>query len=69
VAAPASGAAAFRLPGRLLLPVLGVAICALLLTRVDFSKSVILLVTIAVGLVNWAVVRARPAPAFPAPKA
>jgi amino acid transporter len=53
------GAAAFRLPGGLLLPVVGVALCAVLLTRVDFSKSVILLATIAVALLNWALVRDR----------
>jgi amino acid transporter len=53
------GAAAFRVPGGLTLPVLGVAICALLLTRVDFGKSVILLATIAVALTNWALVRDR----------
>jgi amino acid transporter len=53
------GAAAFRVPGGLTLPVLGVAICALLLTRVDFGKSVILLATIAVALMNWALVRDR----------
>jgi hypothetical protein len=55
------GAAAFRLPGGLVLPVLGMVICAVLLTRVDFSKSVILLVTIAIALVNWLMVRDRPA--------
>ena len=53
------GAAAFRVPGGLTLPVLGVAICALLLTRVDFGKSVILLATIAGALLNWALVRDR----------
>jgi len=53
------GAAAFRVPGGLTLPVLGVAICALLLTRVDFGKSLILLATIAVALLNWALVRDR----------
>jgi amino acid transporter len=53
------GAAAFRVPGGLTLPVLGIAICALLLTRVDFGKSVILLATIGVALLNWAVVRDR----------
>ena len=50
-------AAAFRVPGGLTLPVLGIAICALLLTRVDFGKSLILLATIAVALLNWALVR------------
>jgi len=53
------GAAAFRVPGGLTLPVLGVAICVLLLTRVDFGKSVILLATIASALLNWALVRDR----------
>jgi len=52
-------AATFRVPGGLTLPVIGVAICALLLTRVDFGKSVILLATIAVALLNWALVRDR----------
>ena len=51
------GAATFRVPGGLLLPVLGVVLCALLLTRVDFTKSVILLVTIGIALANWAAVR------------
>lgn len=53
------GAAAFRVPGGLTLPVMGVAICALLLTRVEFGKSIILLATIAVALLNWALVRDR----------
>jgi APA family basic amino acid/polyamine antiporter len=57
-------AAAFRLKGGIALPAAGVAICALLLGGVDFSKSVILLATIAVGLLNWALVRGRPAAAF-----
>jgi basic amino acid/polyamine antiporter, APA family len=50
-------AAAFRLPLGPLLPVLGLGVCAVLLTGVDFSKSVILLTTIIVALVNWALVR------------
>jgi amino acid transporter len=53
------GAAAFRVPGGLTLPVLGVVMCALLLTRVDFGKSVILLATMGVALLNWALVRDR----------
>jgi basic amino acid/polyamine antiporter, APA family len=52
-------AAAFHVPGGLTLPVLGIAICALLLTRVDFGKSLIVLATIAVALLNWALVRGR----------
>jgi basic amino acid/polyamine antiporter, APA family len=52
-------AAPFRLPGGLTLPVIGMVICAVLVTRVDFGKSVILLVTIAAALINWALVRDR----------
>ena len=50
-------AAAFRLPGGVILPVMGVMICAVLLTRVDFSKSLILLATIGAACANWVVVR------------
>ena len=53
------GAAAFRLPGGLTLPLLGIAICLVLLTRVDFGKSLILLATIAAALINWVLVRDR----------
>jgi APA family basic amino acid/polyamine antiporter len=66
-------AAAFRLPGGWLLPLAGSAICAVLLTRVDFGKSVVLLLTIGVALLNWALVRRSaagaltPAPPPPAP--
>ena len=56
-------AAAFRLPGGLILPVVGVMICAVLLTRVDFSKSLILLATIGAAGANWVVVR-DPKPKF-----
>jgi len=52
-------AAAFRLPGGLTLPLIGMVICLVLVTRVDFGKSVILLVTIAAALVNWGLVRDR----------
>jgi basic amino acid/polyamine antiporter, APA family len=52
-------AAAFRLPGGYVFPILGVAVCGVLLTRVDFGKSLILLATLAVGLINWALVRNR----------
>jgi amino acid transporter len=50
-------APAFRLPGGLALPALGVGLCAALLSGVDFSKSIIVLVTVAVALANWALVR------------
>ena len=62
-------AAAYRIPGGLLLPACGVAICAVLLTGVDFSQSVVVLVTIAIALANWMAVRSRApqAPGAPAP--
>jgi basic amino acid/polyamine antiporter, APA family len=52
-------AARFRLPGGTVLPALGVLICLTLLTQVDFSKSIILLATVAAAFVNWTLVRAR----------
>jgi amino acid transporter len=54
-------AALLRVPGGALLPALGVLICLTLLTRVDFSKSLILLATLAVALANWLLVRGRDA--------
>lgn len=51
------GAALLRLPLGLLLPALGVLVCVMLLTRVDFSKSLILLVTVAIALANWVALR------------
>jgi basic amino acid/polyamine antiporter, APA family len=60
------GAATLRLPGGPVLPVLGVLICAALLTRVDFSKSLILLATVAAATCNWLVVRRRGALPLPA---
>jgi APA family basic amino acid/polyamine antiporter len=53
------GAAMFRVPGGPTLPILGVAICAVLLTRVDFTKSVILIATIVIATLNWFGVRKR----------
>ena len=52
-------AATFRLPLGPVLPVLGVLICLTLLTRVDFSKSLIVLAVILTATVNWLVVRGR----------
>jgi hypothetical protein len=40
-----------------LAPILGTAICAVLLTQVDFSKSLILLATVGAACANWVVVR------------
>ena len=53
------GLALYRLPGGVLLPALGVLICLTLLTRVDFSKSVILAGVVLAGLANWLAVRHR----------
>src|SRR5204863_501975 len=52
-----AAAALWRLPGGPILPLLGVIICAVLLTRVDFSKSLILLATIGAACANWLMVR------------
>jgi APA family basic amino acid/polyamine antiporter len=51
--------AAFRLPAGTLLAGVGVLICLGLLTRIEFSKSLLLLVTMAVALLNWIVVRRK----------
>jgi basic amino acid/polyamine antiporter, APA family len=52
-------AAAWRLPGGMLLPALGVLICLVLLTRVDFSASAILIATVGIALLNWIAVKGR----------
>jgi APA family basic amino acid/polyamine antiporter len=51
--------AMFRLPAGNFLAVLGVLICVVLVTRVDFGQSLILVATITLGFVNWAVVARR----------
>jgi amino acid transporter len=51
------GAASFRLPGGWLFAGLGVLICFGLLARIDFSKSLVLIATISLALLNWLVVR------------
>jgi amino acid transporter len=53
------GVAALRLPGGLLLPAVGMLICAVLLAGVDFGESAILLATIVAALLNWLAVRRR----------
>ncbi len=50
-------AAAFRLPGGTFFAGLGVLLCLGLLIRTDLSKSLILIATLAVGLLNWLAVR------------
>jgi basic amino acid/polyamine antiporter, APA family len=51
------GNAAFRLPAGNFLAGLAVFMCAVLVTRVDFGQSLILLATVAIGLLNWLAVR------------
>jgi APA family basic amino acid/polyamine antiporter len=51
------GESRFRLPAGGLWAVLGIAICLVLITRVDMSKSLILIATISAGLLNWLWVR------------
>jgi amino acid transporter len=48
--------AMFRLPGGTLFAALGIAICLVLISQVDFGQSMILIATIAIALMNWAVV-------------
>jgi basic amino acid/polyamine antiporter, APA family len=54
-------AALFRLPAAHFFAFLGIAICLLLITQVDLSKSLILLSVILVALMNWLAVRKRKA--------
>ncbi len=54
-----ANAATFRLPLGPVLPALGVLVCVTLLTRVDFSKSVILLAVLLAASLNWLLVVSR----------
>lgn len=51
------GAAWFRLPAGSAFAAAGVLICLVLLTGVDFSKTLILLATVIVAFLNWLAVR------------
>ncbi len=53
------GGARFYLPAGNFFAALAVLMCAVLLTQIDRSKSLIVLATIALALVNWAVVTRR----------
>jgi amino acid transporter len=53
------GNAGFRLPAGNFFAALAVLMCAALVTRVDYGQSLILLATIAIGLLNWLVVKNR----------
>ena len=60
------GAAMFRLPGGIFFAVLGVGICAALITGVNLSGSLILLATALVAALNWVLVRGRGVDTSPA---
>jgi amino acid transporter len=49
----------FHLPGGNLFAGLAVVMCSALVTRVDFGQSLIVAATIALGLLNWLMVRNR----------
>jgi amino acid transporter len=51
--------ALFRLPAGNFFAVVGVLLCAVLVTRVDFGQSLIVIATIALALLNWIVVRRK----------
>ena len=55
-------AAMFRLPGGTYFAGLGVGICAVLITGVNLSGSLILFATALVALLNWLLVRKRTSP-------
>ena len=51
-----------QIPAGTFFSILGVVICAGLLTRIDYSKSAIILVAVGVALLNWQIVRNRKPP-------
>lgn len=55
-----AGAARWRIPAGPLVPGLGILLCFVLATRVDAGDSLILICTVSIALVNWALVRRRP---------
>jgi amino acid transporter len=56
---PEGASAMFRLPAGDFFAVLGVILCLILVTRVDFGQSLILVATIALAFMNWVVVARR----------
>ena len=52
-------AAQFQLPGGTALAVVAVLLCIGLLTQIEYSKSLILVVAVAVAFINWLAVRKR----------
>lgn len=53
----APGAARFKVPGGIVVALIGIALCGLMATQVDLTQSWILGVTIAAAVLNWAWVR------------
>ncbi len=53
---PEGASAMFHLPAGNFFAVVGMILCVILVTRVDFGQSLILVGTIALAFVNWAVV-------------
>jgi APA family basic amino acid/polyamine antiporter len=51
--------AVFQLPAGTAIAVLGVSICAGLLTQIEYKKSLILVAAVAVAFLNWLAVRKR----------
>lgn len=49
----------FQLRGGTLISIIGVLICVGLLTQIEYNKSLILLVAVAVAFINWLAVRNR----------
>jgi len=46
-----------RMPAGNMLGILGALICAALLTQIEYNKSLILVIAVAIAIVNWLVVR------------
>lgn len=57
--------ALLRIPAGNAIAVLGVLICAGLLTQIEYNRSLILLAAVAVAFLNWLAVRKHPASARP----
>jgi len=56
------GSALFRLPGGPYFSAAGTLICAVLLTQVDLSKSLLLIATVVIAFLNWLWVRRSKSP-------
>jgi amino acid transporter len=56
---PEGASAMFHLPAGNFFAALGVILCVVLVTRVDFGQSLILVATIALAFANWAMVARR----------